>query len=405
MCVITIYDEGIMPDKEEFFNSVYNNPHGWGLLIRTGGNTLELRQEVTEDTDPQIVWDNLEDSINKIRYLHLRNATVGTVTQQNAQPFSFYKDETTGEELWFMHNGTLSSFKSDKDEHYGRYATYTTPLVDEPSDSLNFANIVLTPVFEALKNPMNIGSEVVLDLIINEFWSNYSNRGLIISTCDDNPHVLINEKDWCNIDVSPIDKDPYLASNDTYFKKIIRGPEHDRRLELSKQTLLLEGETYNHEEFTRIWIENYTDELVPSSYGTVWEQKSLEELTQKYIENQDKAVEFFYDKIRTIFITNDILVSEDLNNLASVASIEWEEIARKDPIIAGKLVSLIIFESLKNECENEISKSMIKKWELKSKKDSQQILDLLAQVAKLKSKHETATRLVSTYKGELQCLT
>src|SRR5690606_17004863 len=97
---------------------------------------------------------------------------------------------------------------------------------DGPSDTKNFVDQVLIPYTASMDFGGGAGDiqNEHYKKLINKFWPASSNRGVLIAS--DNPAFFIDS--WKEI--SDGDGDKFLASNDDYFDKVIRGPEHERRL-------------------------------------------------------------------------------------------------------------------------------------------------------------------------------
>lgn len=242
MCVIKILLPNQMPKKEQLMNAVYNNWHSFGLVIRNqnpkkGEKPFELiRQVPQKEVDWKEVYDLLHDNINAERILHLRHNTAGATTLENCHPFKVFDDGK--ESVWFMHNGTLHSYKSRKPGT--TYVNGQQSYVDDPdgpSDTQNFANEELAPM---LNSDFGTGKADIQNprfmRILNKFWAT-NNRGILIPS---DP-----KKSWKLIDVAlnPWKKIKgegdveFISSNDDYYDKVIRGPEFERREERRKQEL------------------------------------------------------------------------------------------------------------------------------------------------------------------------
>jgi predicted glutamine amidotransferase len=204
-------------------NAVWNNPHGYGLIIQDGDKLTVTRQLNPEGTTPEEVDKLLRDNGGFTRFLHLRWMTEGDITLDNVQPFRVYNKK--GHEIWFMHNGTLYDYKPGKLEN---------GTEDPRSDSRIFADDVLTPFLDLSGGKYD---ESIARKILTYFWgTGIHNRGLLIS----NKHkpLMLNAKEWKDIDAVNEDGEvafTFRASNDTYFDKVERGFEYDRREEVRKK--------------------------------------------------------------------------------------------------------------------------------------------------------------------------
>lgn len=407
MCVISILEAGDMPEKDELYNSVYNNQHGWGMLVRNGDNTLSLIKEVVDETNPDNVWKALEDNKELVRYLHIRNATVGKVIELNAQPFKFFEGHDNSDELWFMHNGTLQDYSNSRSNYSSSYGNQTYKDSDERSDSLRFADIVLTPYFEGLNDPMDLTDTFLSDVFLDKFWSSYSNRGLIISSNDSDPYLLINEKDWKYQDGQ--DNCKYLVSNDDYFYKVIRGDEFKRRESREKETLRLENLSEAKSVAEDKWLPAFSDikEDLPWKTSDIfaWTPKSIESLTYQYLEKRNKSEDNIVSNIRSIFDTTSDLISEqDLSNLALIAHEEWTAIARVDPEVGGMMMSTIIYQAYMDEIKMKNLEKRDMAWKASCDSQNQIIANLREDLSKQRIKNSSASNMIAMLKEEEKSL-
>lgn len=236
MCNILILEPGQMINKEKFFNMCYNNWHSWGLVTEIDGK-FDIQRHVPEsgEIDPEEVWKAVEKDIEFRRYLHVRHTTAGKTDLSNCHPFDVYYDPKSGRQVLFMHNGTLHMYKSRKP---GSYSNTWVDDDDGPSDTQNFVNDVLIPFVAQAdygKGRGDITSDS-LKILLSKFWAS-SNRGLLISTKD--PFLLLGKSEWKEIEAED-GKGTVWSANDSYFDKVIRGPEFDRREAAEKERLRLE---------------------------------------------------------------------------------------------------------------------------------------------------------------------
>jgi len=213
MCNILWLKPGAMPTDDDFENMVYNNWHGWGLILRDGNNKLEVLKDNPVENDPEELYNLIDKHRDLERFLHVRHATAGDVEMQNIHPFDVI---STGKgDLYFMHNGTIAEYDpiyiQDK-EHIA--------VREGWSDTRYYQESVLTPICSEMKDPLNIWSPGFRK-IISKFWP-VNNRGILITNKGAaTMGTWVNRKDTQGKD--------YLCANDTYFDKVIRGPEFDRR--------------------------------------------------------------------------------------------------------------------------------------------------------------------------------
>lgn len=213
MCDILWLKPGIMPKDDEFENIVYNNWHGWGLILRDGNGRLEVMRDNPVENDPEELYELIDKNRDLERFLHLRHATAGDIEMHNIHPFEVIT--TNKGQLLFMHNGMMSEYDPkfiSNPEH---------PAVKGGwSDTRYFQESVLTPICGALKDPLDIWSPGFRK-IVSKFWPT-NNRGL-----------LVTNKGACTMGTwitrQGARGEDYLCANDTYSAKVIRGPEFERR--------------------------------------------------------------------------------------------------------------------------------------------------------------------------------
>lgn len=219
MCKIYILKPGQMPKKADLTNAVYNNWHSYGLVTKVDGK-LDIKKETPKsgEVDPEVVWKLLEDDIEYERFLHLRHNTAGATSDENCHPFEIFYSKKR--HVVFMHNGTLTSYKSKMYTQNG--AAVDDP--DGPSDTKNFVDHILLPLFSKFTGEDGPGDilDPTIRAITLRFWES-GNRGLFISSNQE--EFLMGE--WKKDKAE--DGSEYLTSNDLYHDKVIRGPEFERR--------------------------------------------------------------------------------------------------------------------------------------------------------------------------------
>ncbi len=135
MCNISVFNPGVMPKQDEFFNVCYNNWHSFGLIIKGETDKKKKRFEVVKQTpekeiDPSEILELLEENKNFKRILHVRHNTAGATNMENCHPFEVYKDKNR--QVWFMHNGTLYEYKSKKPSSVQPYPNQVQNMIDDP---------------------------------------------------------------------------------------------------------------------------------------------------------------------------------------------------------------------------------------------------------------------------------
>lgn len=220
MCGILILPPGHMINWDKFQNFVWNNPDGYGIVLKDEKNKkiqVIRKCENNQENNPQEIWDILIKNKDIKRYLHVRNRTEGIINLDNTHPFtSYHSDKRT---VLFMHNGTLQEYAPKKTYMNG----VMTQEASEDSDTKRFNEQILLPFLLEIKG--NIESPIFRTLL-NKIWPSGINRGLLISS--DQEDVVINPAQWERID-SSVEGEKVFASNNNYFDRLIRGPEFDRR--------------------------------------------------------------------------------------------------------------------------------------------------------------------------------
>lgn len=218
MCQVFWLAPNVMPKKEDFYNCVYNNWHGYGLVTKVG-KKLDIKRAVPAENDPAELWGMLEENLEYERFLHLRHATAGDLSLINAHPFDVISSSKG--DVVFMHNGSLSG-QDPK--------TMAAISADDPrkkwSDTKYWVETFLTPYLASLKT-VDI-HDANLKMIIGTFWQQ-NNRGILISS-HQKPATLGT---W--VTMKGEDEKVYFAANDTYFRDVIRGPEKDRREKIKSE--------------------------------------------------------------------------------------------------------------------------------------------------------------------------
>lgn len=222
MCVIIHLKPKQMIDKEALENACYNNWHSYGLVTKVDGK-LDIKRKLPKngEIDPEEIHKLLVKDLDHERFLHVRHNTAGATNKANTHPFDVYYDEKTGEQIVFMHNGTLYEYKSKK-----WVDNRSVDDDDGPSDTKNFVDRILIPMTasdfgEGHANLHNRFFKTVLD----RFWpATGSNRGLLISAKQD----VLKIGDWKEFEGLSV-------SNTDYFEKVTRGPELARRVEREKE--------------------------------------------------------------------------------------------------------------------------------------------------------------------------
>ena len=242
MCSIIHLPPGTMFPEEKLKNAIYNNPHGWGIILLDSENkkievkkgfpkTMETDKHPKE-CDPKKIIKILKDNMDIDRFLHVRNKSQGEINIENTHPFSVYNSNSR--QVYFMHNGTLQDYKPKTTT----YTYYNNVRVDDPkeggedqtrSDSLNFAERFLQPLLVRVSGENGHGDikDEFIEKLINKSWGSDYNRGLLVSN-EQGPLYIGRWKKKIFKDSEGKDVE-FLVSNDDYFDELKRGPEYERR--------------------------------------------------------------------------------------------------------------------------------------------------------------------------------
>jgi hypothetical protein len=218
MCVIITFSPGATINKDQLFNAVHNNWHGYGLIVKDNGNLTLIKDFNEEGTDPQVVWDLLVEHQDKERYLHLRHSTRGATDGSNVQPFEVFKTDTR--QIFFMHNGTLSSFGS---HNTGK------------SDTQDFCDKILIPALKRWFGDKGLGdysgNADFYTLIMDKHWAGGS-TGLFVANDIVTNRIGSGWYEYKHPDETSSGN--VWASNSLYFHRIQRGPMFQKLEDIRK---------------------------------------------------------------------------------------------------------------------------------------------------------------------------
>lgn len=180
MCIAIVKPFDTKFDMETYKHCYGVHPDGWGFSLATDdGQALLIVKDVSSFQEFQRAIAPYE---NTTMLIHFRKSTGGALDQGNCHPFR------VGDDLVFMHNGTISCPMSLKDR----------------SDTYNFNENVLKPIYDQLGVDMVENEGIRL---MAEKYIGYSKIAFLDSS---GQHYLWNEKDWVTHD------DGHLYSNGTY---------------------------------------------------------------------------------------------------------------------------------------------------------------------------------------------
>lgn len=233
MCVICVLEPGYTLPFELLSYACHNNPHGYGIIIKRKEG-LDIRKALSEEgNDPEEIYKILKDNEDAERILHVRWKTQGDVSEENTQPFEVFDQMVTvgkkkvRRHIAFAHNGTLGMYTPP----YTHQQTQGKPV---PSDSLNFARQVLVPflpIMHGQEGKADINDPFV-QLMLDKYWTATGNRGILV--CNNLPSYLFAKNSWEEIETSEVIDGvevtgKFLASNDDYFEKLVRGPLFEKQ--------------------------------------------------------------------------------------------------------------------------------------------------------------------------------
>lgn len=207
MCSIFILEPGQMIDEDKLDNAVANNLDGYGVILHNlETKKLETVKAYTQGgTKTEDVLNILKYNMDRRRYVHLRNQTHGVINSENAHPFKVFSSDDR--DVWLMHNGTIH--------------TYRPPVNDDRSDTRMFTDLMVTPLLEKFKGEFGYGdyNDPLVKTILAKFSDAGSFNRILLVSNDLEPLLLGN---WSKIKNK--DGTEFLASNDSYFNAIVRGP-------------------------------------------------------------------------------------------------------------------------------------------------------------------------------------
>jgi predicted glutamine amidotransferase len=178
MCVILHLPANVTFPFEKINAACTVNPDGYGILVKDRGKFEVIRDYNPKGNDPDAVFYRLVDAEEYERYLHLRFCTVGAKDLLNTHPFHVSTDPDTGEEIWMMHNGTLSGWRSP-----------------DKCDTLLFNEAILQPLFKNYRTDKDhIFHDTTIHKILHEFIGS-SSKVLMASSKDGVNPLVFNAKD------------------------------------------------------------------------------------------------------------------------------------------------------------------------------------------------------------------
>lgn len=318
MCVIMNMKPNTIIDKDAWDTAVNNNEHGFGMVVRIPRkgklDKLELIKEFDEEgNNPDELYKIVQKYQKYERWIHIRYKTVGGLTKDNVQPFVVFSDED--KVAYFMHNGTLSDFKSHTWSHGHE-------IDDVESDSSRFAREVIQEILPNIIGEKGVGDYTCnfYTKFVEDIWKKQGpaqNRGVIISNYA--PTLLLNTNSWTryyNSDKNEAGSyDEFMVSNDDYFQDLKRGKKFDE-------------EKKKKEEEARIKREEEAAQRVLTFQPLSGDRKPAELRTLQVNSSMYSSIPNLAD----IFGDPDIFDGDDLNAyyLAAVTDEEWEQLFKEN---------------------------------------------------------------------------
>ena len=329
MCVIFHFQPQATMDKQSFVNSVHNNWHGYGLILKDGNGKLQVFKDCPEEgNNPEMLWKMLEDNKDIERYLHIRHATKGAVGLMNTQPFTVYNSNKR--EVLFMHNGTLHGFGDG----------WNNPKPEDKSDTLDFCEKILQPIllhFHGENGKGDYTNEIFLKKIIEKHWTSGS-KGLFVSN-DLEP--IYYGHGWSIFDNSEENKEKpkVFVSNTDYFKEIKRGPFFEalqKEKREAEEKARLEANQNANGQFGRHGANTGTQTTDVKSYDM--DRLSKNPVVLRALSN--------------LFSGGELDSLEGCAKLSQVAIEEWDELVQtSDSLYTASLISRLSDELYDAKCK------------------------------------------------------
>ena len=180
MCIAIVKPFDVKFDMETYKHCYKVHPDGWGFaLAQDDGNAITVVKDITSF---EHFASEVEQYEQHTLLIHFRKSTGGAHDQANCHPFR------VGEDLVFMHNGTIACPMTIKDR----------------SDTYNFNEHVLKPIYDQL------GADLVDNAGIKLMAEKYIGYSKIAFLDAAGQHYLWNDKDWVT------HTDGHLFSNSSY---------------------------------------------------------------------------------------------------------------------------------------------------------------------------------------------
>jgi len=321
MCIIIAMSAGATINKQQLYNGVYNNWHGYGLVLKDSNGHLQILKGFDENgTNPDVVWKLLEDNKDIERYLHVRHSTKGAEDESNVQPFGVYSSNER--QIYFMHNGTLTGF--------GAYNN------TGKSDTKEFCEKILEPSllrWTGEEGKADYTDKEFFRLIVDKHWMGGS-TGLFVSN---DLEILRIGSGWSEYK-HPDESSSGLVyvSNNSYFDRVQRGPmfqklEDERKAREAKEKARQEAQKAGVKTNSKSdLVDDYSDMAEWRGYGyyhgyndnitkSDFDRAGIKEWSPSAIAKSPKILKALSD------VTNkfDLEDPEDVRKLNNITYDEW----------------------------------------------------------------------------------
>ena len=149
MCVIIHKPKNILFPEKDIESAEIVNPHGFGYMY-FDRCTGRIKTDRSIDTTTDQIKKTFKKFKNEEVCFHFRYKTHGAIGNKQCHPFRVLDKEKHGVDMFFMHNGTVTSLKS-------------SDLLKDESDSQAFNRLILHPLLR--DNPELINNKSFQRLI------------------------------------------------------------------------------------------------------------------------------------------------------------------------------------------------------------------------------------------------
>lgn len=154
MCLILLKPKSVILPKKLFKNVIERNKNGFGFMLLDKQKNIITYKTISKN------WEEHYDAFapyNNNDYevgIHWRLKTQGDEILENTHPFEVKKDE-----IYMMHNGTISGLQTKE---------------DNKSDTYHFINQILNPYINSLKKPKYLFDNPINKHILAKIIGDYN---------------------------------------------------------------------------------------------------------------------------------------------------------------------------------------------------------------------------------------